>query len=268
VLAGSAAAAHDGEFRTVVFIVTLAAALLLQIGANLANDVFDFERGADAEDRLGPPRATQMGLLAPGEVRWGMFATFGGAALIGLYLAWVGGWPILAIGAASIVAAVVYTGGPWPIGYHGLGDVFVFAFFGLAAVCGTYLLHAGHVGAVAWATAVPVGLLITAILVVNNLRDLRSDARAGKRTLAVRIGDRATRAEYALLVGGAYVAAAAMAAAFTPWLLLALLSVPAAAVVAAPVLRGVEGRPLNVTLKRTAQLALLFGVLLSAGYLM
>lgn len=268
VLVGTAAAQHDGDFRLPVLVLALAASLLLQIGTNLANDVFDFERGADTGERLGPPRVTQTGLLSPGDVRRGMLATFGAAAVLGLGLAYWGGWPIIVVGALAIVAGVVYTGGPWPTGYHGLGDAFVFTFFGLVAVAGTYFLHADALSWLAVAAAVPVGLLITAILVVNNLRDIETDARTGKRTLAVRLGERATRIEYAALLIGSYVVVVVMAAMWSWWLLLPLLSAPAAMRVASPVLGGARAGALNAALKRTAQLQLLFGLLLALGFLL
>ncbi len=267
VLVGSGAAQAAGDFNVAVFFVALAAALLIQMGTNFANDVFDFERGADTDERLGPPRVTQSGMLSPRDVRAGTAVAFGTAALLGLYLVWVGGWPILAIGAASILAGLAYTGGPWPFGYHGLGDAFVFVFFGLVAVCGTYYLHTGDVSGISLAAGSVVGLLITAILVVNNLRDRATDERTGKRTLAVRLGDRATRAQYVLLLAGAYAIAIAMAIASSWWLLLPLGSLPLAARVAAPIIRGIDGRALNLTLKGTARLALVFGVLLTAGFL-
>ncbi|TAK62804.1 MAG: 1,4-dihydroxy-2-naphthoate polyprenyltransferase [Dehalococcoidia bacterium] len=268
VVVGTAAAQRDGDFRLAVFVMALVASLLLQIGTNLANDVFDFERGADTGERLGPPRVTQTGLLSPGDVRRGMLATFGAAAVLGLGLAYYGGWPIIVVGALAIVAGVVYTGGPWPTGYHGLGDAFVFCFFGLVAVAGTYYLHTDTLSWRAIAAAVPVGFLITAILVVNNLRDIETDARTGKRTLAVRLGGRPTRAEYAALVVGAYAVVVAMAAVWSWWLLLPLLSAPAAARVAAPVLGGARAGALNIALKRTSQLQLLFGLLLALGFLL
>jgi 1,4-dihydroxy-2-naphthoate octaprenyltransferase len=268
VLVGSAAARSAGDFNVVVFVAALAAALLIQIGTNFANDVFDFERGADTDERLGPPRVTHSGLLAPRDVRAGVAVAFGTAGLLGVYLAWVGGWPIIAIGLASIAAGLAYTGGPWPFGYHGLGDVFVFSFFGLVAVSGTYYLHTGDVSGLSLATGSAVGFLITAILVVNNLRDLDTDARTGKRTLAVRMGGRATRAQYVALIAGAYAIATALAAVSSAWLLLPLVSLPLAVRTAAPIVTGVEGRALNLTLKGTARLALVFGVLLATGILL
>lgn len=268
VLVGTAAAAAEG-FRPLVFAATLAAALLIQVGTNLANDVADFQRGADTADRLGPPRATQSGLLSPGQVGAGAVLCFAGAAALGLYLTAVGGWPILVIGIASMAAGVAYTVGPWPLGYHGLGDPLVFVFFGLVFVAGTYYLQAGDLSALALATAVPVGLMVTAILVVNNLRDIETDRRAGKRTLAVRLGDGATRWQYALLVLGAYaLLPLAAAAGGGPWVGLAALSLPLALALVRAVLAGTSGRHLNTVLKRTAQLHLAFGALLALGLLL
>lgn len=269
VLVGAAAAGADDHFRPLVLAATLAAALLIQIGTNFANDLFDYEQGADTAERLGPPRVTQSGLITPEGVRMGTIIAFVAAAAIGLYLAFVGGWPILAIGAASIVAGVVYTGGPWPLGYHGLGDVMVFLFFGMVAVLGAYYLQTDTVSADAVIAAVPVGLLVTAILVVNNLRDIDTDAQAGKKTLAVRLGVRATRLQYTLFVLGPYaIAPILLAVGATAWVLLSWLTLPLALVLSRTVLLGAVGRELNPVLKRTAQLHLAFGALLSLGLLL
>jgi 1,4-dihydroxy-2-naphthoate octaprenyltransferase len=210
VIVASAAAFYEGGFRLLPAVAALLAALLLQIGANLANDVFDYYKGADSYGRLGPLRVTSAGLLTPRQVLLGMAAVFGLAALLGIYLILEGGWPILIIGALSIVSAIAYTGGPAPLGYLGLGDVFVFLFFGLAAVCGTYYVQAGALTPLAVWSAVPMGFLTTNILVVNNLRDLETDQAAGKRTLAVRFGAAWTRREYLVLLIGAYLAPSVM----------------------------------------------------------
>lgn len=267
VLVGTAAiAGAEGEFSLAIFAATLAAALLIQVGTNLANDVFDFQRGADNADRLGPPRVTQSGLIPPERVRAGTYAAFGAAAAIGLYLVFVGGWPILALGAASIAAGLAYTGGPWPLGYHGLGDLFVFVFFGLVAVMGTYYLQAGGVSATALAASVPVAMTVTAILVVNNLRDIETDRRAGKNTLAVRLGARRTRVQYGLLVLGAYALLPLLTVTgASNWAGLPALSLPLALGLCRSVLSGAQGRALNPVLKRTAQLHLAFGCLLALG---
>ncbi len=268
VVMGSALAWRDGFFRLDATLVCLFAALLLQIGSNLANDVFDFERGTDTHERLGPTRVTQAGLLTPYQVKFGMAVVFGAAALLGLYLIWLGGWVIAAIGLAAIVAAIAYTGGPFPLGYHGLGDIFVFIFFGLASVAGTYYVQAGFVSHAAWWMTVPPGLIITAILVVNNLRDIENDRKGNKRTLAVIIGERATRMQYLICMAIAYLVLplAAWLGIVSWFSLLAWLSFPIAYRAARVVLTQ-AGRPLNAALAGTGQTALVFSLLFWLGQL-
>jgi 1,4-dihydroxy-2-naphthoate octaprenyltransferase len=270
VLVGTAAAARDHDFRPLAFAAALAAAVLIQVGTNLANDVADFERGADAGGRLGPPRVTQQGLLAAPQVRWAAYASFAAAAGLGLYLVLLAGWPVLALGLLSIAAGLTYTAGPWPFGYHGLGDIFVFLFFGLGAVGGSYFVQTESFDRVALLAALPVALTVTAILVVNNLRDRESDARAGKRTLAVIIGERATRLQYACCVLGAYVLVAALAGAgeLPRTALLGLVSLPFALALVTSVLRGAAGPHLNDVLKGTARLHLLLGATFALGFLL
>ena len=266
VIVGAAVAWSEHVFAPGPALAALLGALLLQIGANLANDVFDFKRGADATGRLGPTRVTQAGLLTPRQVLNGMWAIFALAALDGLYLIWVGGWPIVVIGVLSILAAIAYTGGPFPLGYKGLGDLFVFIFFGLAAVCGTYYVQAGTVSlAVVW-MAVPMGLLTTNILVVNNLRDIDTDRAAGKHTLAVRLGRRGAQIEYLLLLILAYAIplGLAMGGLFSFWVMLTWLSIPLAVSLWGQMWRE-KGRALNATLAGTARLELVYSVLLSVG---
>ncbi len=266
VIAGSALAFLENKFRFGPALAALLAALLLQIGANIANDVFDYYRGADTAQRLGPVRVTQAGLLKPRQVVEGMWVVFGLAAVLGIYLTIVAGWPVLVLGLLSIAAAIAYTGGPYPLGYIGLGDLFVFLFFGLAATCGAYYVQAREVSAaVVWAS-IPMGLLITAILVVNNLRDIDTDRAAGKRTLAVRLGEKGSRIEYLLCMAGAYAAPLLMAVlGITPVFgLLAWLSAPLALALVRTVAT-VEGRPLNRALAGTGQLALAFSLLFSLG---
>ncbi|MDO8501952.1 MAG: 1,4-dihydroxy-2-naphthoate polyprenyltransferase [Gemmatimonadaceae bacterium] len=268
VFVGAAAAVSEGaSFRPLVFLATLVCALLIQIGTNFANDYSDFHRGADHDGRLGPVRVTQSGLISHAAVQRGIVVAFGLAVLLGVVLAWIGGWPIIAIGVLSILSGLAYTGGPYPFGYHGLGDVFVFVFFGLLAVSGTAYLQTGAWSGFALMLSVPVGLLVTNILVVNNLRDLPTDRAAGKRTLAVRIGDRATRTQYALFVALAYVVPLTLALTDPSrrWLLLPWLTLPLAIGLARRVLGGVAGRDLNPVLKQTGQLLLLFGALLALG---
>jgi len=268
VFVGAGAAVSEGaSLRPLVFAITLVCALLIQVGTNFANDYSDFHRGADHDGRLGPVRVTQSGLITQAGVRRGIVVAFGVAALLGMWLAWIGGWPIIVIGVLSIVSGLAYTGGPFPLGYHGLGDIFVFVFFGLIAVTGTAFLQTGAWSQLAVVFSVPVGLLVTNILVVNNLRDLPTDRAANKRTLAVRIGDRSTRIQYALFAGVAY--AVPLVLAITDeshrWLMLTWLSLPLGVGLTRSVLGGLAGRDLNPVLKRTGQLLLLFGVLFAAG---
>lgn len=266
VVVAAGAAWSEGVFKAGPALACLLAALLLQVGANLANDLYDFHRGADTHERLGPLRVTQAGLLTPGQVRNGMWVTFGLAALLGLYLFAVAGWPVLVIGLASILAAIAYTGGPFPFGYYGLGDVVVFIFFGPVAVGGAYYVQAGRLSPLAIWCSLPMGLLITAILVVNNLRDIRTDTAAGKRTLAVRLGERGARREYSLCLAGAYLVPLLMSVLgqASAWVLLSWLSLPLAYSLNRTVWTQ-AGRPLNLALAGTGRLTLLFGILLAVG---
>lgn len=269
VLVGSAVAWRLGGFQLLPFLAALLAALLIQIGANFANDYFDFQKGADTDARLGPPRVTQQGLIAPAQVRNAMILAFALAALLGCYLAWVGGWPIIAIGVLSIAAGVLYTGGPWPFGYHGLGDLFTFVFFGIVAVVGTAFLHLGRITPAAVFFALPVALLVTAILVVNNLRDADTDRAAKKYTLAVLFGKPFVRGEYVTLVLGAYLLLplAIVLGYASIWVLLPLITLPLALPQLQLVLRE-QGRPLNAALRGTARLHMVFGALLTLGLLL
>jgi 1,4-dihydroxy-2-naphthoate octaprenyltransferase len=256
VLLGTAAAWGAGAFRPMPALAAALGAVLIQIGTNLANDVFDFWRGADGPDRVGPMRAAASGLLRPAEIVVGMLACFSLAMLAGAYLVWVGGWPIVFIGILSIASGILYTGGPWPLGYHGLGDLFTFVFFGPVAVGGTYYVQAGAPGWRVLAAGAAAGALTTAILAVNNLRDRASDARAGKRTLAVRLGAELTRDYYALLLLAAYGIAAALASSLLG--LLPLLSAPLAFRLVRAVSARDDGSGLNVALAGTARLLALF----------
>ncbi len=222
--------------------------------------------GRILKPRLGPLRVTQAGLLTPAEVKRGMWVVFGLASLLGIYLAAVAGWPVVLLGLASIAAAIAYTAGPFPLGYNGLGEVFVFLFFGLVAECGTVFVQAKELSPLAWASAIPVGLLIVNILVVNNLRDIETDRSAGKKTLIVRLGASGARAEYmiCLLVAYAIPLLIVVLGAGSAWLLLSWLSIPAAL----PLVRSIfndKGRPLNHTLAGTGRLALLYSLFYSLG---
>jgi 1,4-dihydroxy-2-naphthoate octaprenyltransferase len=268
VLVGGALAARLGSFQPLPFVVALAAALLIQIGCNLANDYFDYHKGADTSARLGPPRVTQSGLVPPATVWRAALLVFALATLLGLYLVWVGGLPILLIGAAAIFAAVLYVGGPWPYGYHGLGDLVCFVFFGLLGVVGMALLLTGGAPPEAWWAALPVAALVTAILVVNNLRDIDTDRAARKYTLAVLLGRSGTRAEYVALLALAYLVPPLWALVggprwwWLPWLSL-VLAVPTTRLVLTA-----EGRPLNLALKQTARLHLVYGALWALALLL
>ncbi|MEA2136278.1 MAG: 1,4-dihydroxy-2-naphthoate polyprenyltransferase, partial [Solirubrobacteraceae bacterium] len=236
---------------------------------NLSNDYSDARRGADTEDRLGPVRVTAGGLVPPRQVLVATYVAFGLAVLAGSYLIATAGWELLLVGAASILAGVLYTGGPRPYGYEGLGEVFVFLFFGVVAVTGSYYAQVERIEWEALVLAVPVGLLASAILVVNNVRDLETDRRAGKRTLAVRLGRERTRVLYAAMVAGAFVTAQLpwLLGSLSPWLLLSLLAVPLAVPVVRTVRTRTDGPALNGALGGTGQLQLAFCLLLSAGIL-
>jgi 1,4-dihydroxy-2-naphthoate octaprenyltransferase len=265
VAVGTACAAAAGGFRPGPAAAAAVGALLLQVAANFANDVFDFEKGADREDRLGPPRAVQSGLLSPAAMRRGLVAVLAAALAVGVYLAAVAGWPVVAIGIASIAAAVAYTGGPFPLGYHGLGDLMVLLFFGFVAVCGTAFVQVGGLPALAVAASVPVGALATAILVVNNLRDRAGDAIAGKRTLAVRLGPGGARVEYAALLAVAYTVPIALAALRGEWLLAApVVTAPWAVRLVGSIWRR-DGLALNPCLPATARLLLLHSLVWAAA---
>jgi 1,4-dihydroxy-2-naphthoate octaprenyltransferase len=266
VLVGTAVAQASGGFRLGPAAAALFGAFMLQITSNFANDVFDHEKGADTHERLGPTRAVQAGLLTPAQVRAGMVVTIALAVLSGVYLLTVGGWPIVVIGVASVLSAIAYTGGPYPLGYHGLGDLFVMIFFGFVAVCGTAFVQTGTVPPLAWLASVPVGAIATNVLVVNNVRDRETDVKAGKRTLAVRLGRRAGVIEYAALFALAYAApvAAVLWLHRAPWVLLPLLTIPLAMRLVRT-LATTEGRPLNDCLVATAKLLLFYGVLFAAG---
>ncbi len=269
VLVGAATAYAAHAFRPWPALAALAGALLIQVGTNLANDYFDFRHGADTHERVGPVRVTQAGLLAPAAVLRGAWAAFALAALAGAYLTAVAGWPVVAIGTLAVAAGLAYTAGPFPLGYHGLGEPFVFVFFGLVAVGGTHFVQAQSLPASAVWAGVPMGMLAAAILVVNNLRDVATDRAAGKRTLAVRLGARAARVEYLVLLAAAFATPlAAVAVGQAPSELLLVLG--AAPLARAPLRRVVRerGAGLNTALAETGRLELAFGALYAAGLIL
>ena len=269
VLVGTSLALGAGTFHALAFVAALLGAVFIQVGTNLSNDYSDARRGADTEDRLGPVRVTAGGLVPPGQVLLATYATFGLAVGCGAYLVAVAGPELLAVGAASILAGVLYTGGPRPYGYEGLGELFVFLFFGVVAVAGSYFVQVQELPWQAFVCAVPVGLLASAILVVNNVRDLETDRRAGKRTLAVRLGRARTRTLYVAMLSCAFLAAPLpwLLGSMSAWLLLGWVTIPLAVSVARVVRTRTDGRALNAALARTGAMQLLFCLLYSAGIL-
>ncbi|MDP9445227.1 MAG: 1,4-dihydroxy-2-naphthoate polyprenyltransferase [Actinomycetota bacterium] len=267
VLVGSGAAAHAGGFVWWKALLALVAALALQVGANYANDYSDGVRGTDAA-RVGPLRLVGAGLATPAAVKHAAFVAFGVAAAAGLVLAVTTTWWILVVGATAVAAAWFYTGGSSPYGYRGLGEVSVFVFFGLVAVVGTAYLQTLEVTLLSVAGGIAVGALACAILVANNLRDISSDEAAGKRTLAVRIGDRRSRALFAALVVLAYVVAAVLTVTVAAWALLAFASLPLAQRALRPVRTGAVGAGLVATLRDTGLTELIFAVGLTVGLLL
>src|SRR6201992_2729193 len=243
VLVGTSLALGNGTFHPLAFVAALLGAILTQVGPNLSTDYSDARRGADTEDRLGPVRVTAGGLVPPGQVLIATYVTFGLAGACGAYLVAVAGPELIAVGAASILAGVLYTGGPRPYGYEGLGELFVFLFFGIVAVAGSYFVQVQSLPWEAFVCAVPVGLLASAILVVNNVRDIDTDRRAGKRTLAVRLGRERTRFLYAAMVAAAFVTAPLPwpLGAMNAWLLLPWLALPLALAIIRVVRSRIDG---------------------------
>ncbi len=270
VLVGTSLAASEDVFKPLRFAAALVGSIFIQIGTNLANDYSDARRGADTEDRLGPVRVTAGGLMPPRRVLIGTWVAFGIAVAAGSYLAAVAGWQLLVVGVVSIAAGVLYTGGPRPYGYEGLGELFVFVFFGLVAVGGSYFVQTEDLRWEAVALGVPVGLLAAAILVVNNVRDIETDRRAGKRTLAVRLGrERAVRVFAAMLaLAFASVLVVALLGDIDAWILLALLAAPLAVPLTRTLAARHDGPALNQLLADTGRLLAVFSLLLSIGLLL
>ncbi len=267
VLVGAGLAAGEGVFRWDALAVALPTAVLINIGVNFANDASDARRGVDTAGRIGPPRAVASGLISERAMWWGVALVFGLAVAGGIYLAAIAGWVVIAIGAASIAAALGYTGGPAPYGYRGFGEIFVFVFFGLVATVGSRYVHDRSAPLDAWLLAVPIGMLVTAILVANNVRDLHGDRSAGKRTLAVILGGERTRRLYGILVYGAFaVLTVCGAAAWVPrGALLGLVAAPAAVPIVTTVSRETAGPALIGALKANARLHAAVGALVAVG---
>jgi 1,4-dihydroxy-2-naphthoate polyprenyltransferase len=269
VLVGTALAGYQDVFHPLRFVAALVGAVFIQVGTNLSNDYSDARRGADTEDRLGPVRITAGGLVPPRQVLLATYISFAVAVAAGAYLIAVAGWELLLVGAASILAGVFYTGGPRPYGYEGLGEAFVFLFFGIVAVAGSYFVQVKHLEWEAFALAVPVGLVAAGILMVNNIRDIETDRRADKRTLAVRLGRRRARALFAVTIYAAYVLLFVtwVFGPLTAWVMLPWLTVPVGAEIVRDVRNRVDGPSLNRALAQTGMLQLAFCMLLAAGLL-
>jgi 1,4-dihydroxy-2-naphthoate octaprenyltransferase len=267
VLVGTALAGSEDVFRPLAFVAALGGSIFIQIGTNLANDYSDARRGADSADRLGPVRVTAAGLVTPRQVLTATWLAFAVAVAFGAYLIALVGWELLVVGVVSILAGVLYTGGPRPYGYEGLGELFVFFFFGIVAVAGSYYVQTEDLSVRAFTLAIPVGLLAAAILMVNNIRDVDTDRRAGKRTLAVRLGRDRARRVFIYTIGLAFGATIGNAST-EPWLLLAL----PAFLLAPPLVRTVrtrtDGPSLNAALAGTGRLLAVYSLLLSAGLLL
>jgi 1,4-dihydroxy-2-naphthoate octaprenyltransferase len=270
VLVGSALAGSEDVFKPLRFACALIASVFIQIGTNLANDYSDARRGADTEDRLGPVRVTAGGLMPPQRVLTGTYVAFGIAVAAGGYLIAVAGWELLLVGIASIAAGVLYTSGPRPYGYEGLGELFVFLFFGVVAVVGSYYVQVEDLRWEAFALSVPVGLLASAILVVNNVRDVDTDRRAGKRTLAVKLGRDRARDMFAVMIYLSFAVPVVVAAAssFSWWLLLPLAALPLAPPLVRTVRTRTDGASLNGALAGTGRLLAVYSILLAAGVLL
>ncbi len=268
VMVGTAIAAANGSFKALPALAALYCAIAIQIGTNIFNDVMDFERGTDTDERMGPLRVTQAGWLTAAEVRRGAMIVFASAGIIGLYLITVGGWPVLLLGIASILAGLAYTAGPSPLAYNGFGDLFVMLFFGFAAVGGTVYVQVNALPASTWFAAGAVGSTITALLGVNNIRDIETDRRAGRRTIPVLIGRNAAIIEYGVLLAASFLlpAIAAFAGRAPLGILLCWLAIPMAVKVFGE-LKGTQGKALNRVLAGTARLVFVHGLLLTVGFL-
>ncbi|HEY9077556.1 MAG TPA: 1,4-dihydroxy-2-naphthoate polyprenyltransferase [Anaerolineaceae bacterium] len=267
VLAGSGIAIGMGKFDLFPALIALFCALMIQIGANMVNDVMDYLNGTDTVGRLGPTRVTQTGLLTPREVFGGILFVFGLAALAGIYMVYLRGWIILAIGAACILAATIYTAGPFPLTKIGLGDLFVLIFFGFFALVGTVFAITGSVPLVAWSSALGVGALATNILVVNNIRDTESDRRAGRRSIPVVFGRHIAELEFSILMLIAYLVPVfqVITQQASLWALLPILSLPPAIKNFHSLRRQPAGRGMNLILAKTAQVELVYSLLLAVG---
>lgn len=268
VIVGIAIALHYNKFNFGASIIALLCSLLFQIGANLVNDLFDYLHGTDKKERTGPQRVVASGLISVSEMKRGIIIVFSLSFLLGLYLVYIGGWFILLIGILSIITAIAYTAGPFPLAYHALGDVAVFIFFGLAGTIGTYYVNAHEISPFSFWASIPVGALITNILVVNNYRDMEEDKLSGKKTLAVVFGEKFTKIQYIILLITSYLILLIIYFAFYKeiFVFLPFLSLPVA-VKLINMIFTYKGKELNKTLELTAKLSIFYGILFAAGIL-
>jgi len=270
VLVGSSLAYSDGVFFLPASLTALFCALLIQIGTNFANDYYDFKKGADTEQRIGFTRATSTGLIQPRQMLLATYITMAMAFLTGLYLVWLAGWVILVIGLLSLLFGILYTGGPFPLGYNGLGDVFVFIFFGFAAVMGTYYVNALSWSADSFIASVPVGALSVNILVANNLRDVEQDKIVNKKTLGVLFGESVLKWEYTLMILLSYFVLLYlnMYQNYNLYIYIPLLTLPLTFILLREIWFHRDKSTLNKTLEKTARFMVVYGVLFSAGILL
>lgn len=269
VLVGSAIAVNDGTFAPLAAFIALICAILLQVGSNFVNDLYDFLAGSDKPDRVGPTRVLASGIISAKEMKVGIFLVFLTSFILGMYLVFLGGWLILLIGVISILSAFAYTAGPFPLSYNGLGDIFVFLFFGLIGTVGTYFVQSGSITALSLWASIPVGALITNILVVNNYRDIEEDKSNGKYTLAVKYGHRFTRFQYIGFMIVSYLILFVVYYTFKQsWVVfLPLLSLPIAIRLMWMIYK-YKGTALNKTLELTAKLSAIYGILFAVGIIL
>jgi 1,4-dihydroxy-2-naphthoate octaprenyltransferase len=268
VIVGSALAIYADSFKPIAAVIALMCSVLIQVGTNFTNDLYDFLKGADKKDRSGPHRALASGWLPASEMKIAVILTYGFAFILGMYLVYIGGLPILIIGILSILAGFAYTAGPYPLAYNGLGDIFVFLFFGLVGTIGTFYVQTLQVTPLVFWSSIPVGALITNILVVNNYRDTEEDRIAGKKTLAVLFGKRFARYQYIFFMIVSYLTPLVVYFTFRQnvWVFLPLLTFPISFKLVKMIFT-FEGKQLNKTLELTARLSLLYGILFALGIL-
>ena len=269
VFVGTSIAIHDGLFNPIAAIVALLCSLLIQIGTNFVNDLHDYLKGSDKKDRLGPVRVLVSGLISENEMRIGIAVVFGTAFILGMYLVYLAGWFIFIIGVLSLIAGYAYTAGPYPLAYNGLGDIFVFIFFGFVGTIGTYYVQTQEITMLVFWSSIPVGALITNILVVNNYRDLEEDRLAGKNTLAVKFGGTFAKMQYLIFMILSYAILLLVYLTYKQniYVFLPLFTVPIAIKLVSMIFK-LSGKDLNSTLALTAKLSAVYGILFAVGILL